>query len=72
MKTGQVVDLYGLTGSVTLNIDTNFASATINKVGGVDYDGSAANHMQVVCLNDAALAEVVNYTVATYTPDTSA
>ena len=72
MKVGQVIDIYNLTGTATLNIDTNFASATINKVGGVDYDGSATNHMQVVCLNDANLAEVVNYTVATYTPDTSA
>jgi hypothetical protein len=72
MKVGQVIDIYNLTGIATLNIDTNFASAAINKVGGVDYDGSATNHMQVVCLNDATLAEVVNYTVATYTPDTSA
>ena len=72
MKNGQVVDLYGLTGSVTLNIDTNFTSDTINKVGGVDYDGSATNHMQVVCLDDDTNAAVVNYTVATYTPDTSA
>ena len=72
MKNGQVVDIYGLTGSVTLNIDTNFTSDTINKVGGVDYDGSASNHMQVVCLDDDTSAAVVNYAIATYTPDTSA
>jgi hypothetical protein len=68
-KQGQVIDIYGLTGSQTITLDSDAAtSETFNKVGGVDYDGSSSNHLQVICVDDSDDA-VFNYTVATYTSD---
>ena len=70
-KQGQVIDIYGLTGSQTITLDSDAAtSETFNKVGGVDYDGSASNHLQVICVDDSDDA-VFNYTIATYESDTT-
>jgi len=70
-KQGQVIDIYGLTGSQTITLDSDAStSETFNKVGGVDYDGSASNHLQVICVDDSADA-VFNYSIATYVSDTT-
>lgn len=70
-KQGQVIGIYGLTGSQTITLDSDAStSETFNKVGGVDYDGSSSNYLQVVCVDDSATA-VFNYSVATYTSDTT-
>ena len=70
-KQGQVIGIYGLTGSQTITLDSDAAtSETFNKVGGVDYDGASSNYLQVVCVDDSATA-VFNYSVATYTSDTT-
>jgi len=70
-KQGQVIGIYGLTGSQTITLDSDAAtSETFNKVGGVDYDGTGTNYLQVVCVDDSADA-VFNYSVATYTADTT-
>ena len=70
-KQGQVIGIYGLTGAQTITLDSDAAtSETFNKVGGVDYDGSSSNYLQVVCVDDSATA-VFNYSVATYTSDTT-
>ena len=68
---GQVIDIYGLTGSYTITLDSDAAtSETFNKLGGVDYDGTATNHLQVVCLDDGDDA-VFNYAIATYESDST-
>ena len=65
-KQGQVIDIYGLTGSHTVTIDSDAStSETFHKVGGVDYDGTSNNLIQVVCTDDSADA-VFHYSVATY------
>jgi len=70
-KQGQVIGIYGLTGSQTITLDSDAAtSETFNKVGGVDYDGAESNYLQVVCVDDSADA-VFNYSVATYTSSTT-
>lgn len=70
-KQGQVIDIYGLTGSFTITLDSDAAtSETFNKVGGVDYDGASTNHLQIVCLDDSDDA-VFNYTIATYESDST-
>ena len=70
-KQGQVIGIYGLTGAQTITLDSDAAtSETFNKVGGVDYDGASSNYLQVVCVDDSADA-VFNYSVATYTSDTT-
>lgn len=70
-KQGQTIGIYGITGSQTITLDSDATtSETFNKVGGVDYDGSTTNFLQVTCVDGSANA-VFNYAIATYTADTT-
>ena len=70
-KQGQTIGIYGLTGSQTITLDSDAAtSETFNRVGVSEYDGSASNYLQVTCVDDSATA-VFNYSVITYTADTT-
>ena len=70
-KQGQVIGIYGLTGSQTITLDSDAAtSETFNRVGAAEYDGSASNYLQITCVDDSATA-VFNYSVITYTADTT-
>jgi len=70
-KQGQVIGIYGLTGSQTITLDSDATtSETFNRVGALEYDGSATNYLQVVCVDDSVNA-VFNYSVSTYTADTT-
>ena len=66
-KQGQVVDLI-LSGNHTPTLA--MSGATFNKVGGVDYDGSATNLIQIVVADDSA-SEIFYYSVATIASDTT-
>lgn len=70
-KTGQVLTIHNLTGSQTITLDSDAATSdTFNKVGGNDYDGSSTNVLIVECIDDDATA-VFNYSILTYTSDTT-
>ena len=70
-KTGQVLTIHNLTGSQTITLDSDAAtSETFNKVGGNDYDGSSTNVLIVECIDDSANA-IFNYSILTYTADTT-
>lgn len=70
-KTGQVLTIHNLTGSQTITLDSDAAtSETFNKVGGNDYDGSSTNVLIVECIDDDSTA-VFNYSILTYTSDTT-
>ena len=70
-KTGQVLTIHNLTGSQTITLDSDAAtSETFNKVGRNDYDGSSTNVLIVECIDDDATA-VFNYSILTYTSDTT-
>lgn len=71
MKTGQVIDVHGLSGSYTITLSSDDTSETFNKVGGVDYDGAEDNHLQIVCIDDTDSAAIYNYAIGTYTSDTT-
>jgi len=66
-KQGQVVDLI-LSGNHTPTLA--MSGATFNKVGGVDYDGSATNLIQILVADDSA-SEIFYYSVATIASDTT-
>ena len=66
-KQGQVVDLI-LSGNHTPTLA--MSGATFNKVGGVDYDGSTNNLIQITCTNDTS-NPVYHYSVAEVTSDTT-
>lgn len=73
-KNGQVISIYGLkhaSGTKTVTLDSDAAtSETFNKVGGVDYDDTTDNVLQVECVDDSATA-VFNYAIGTYASDTT-
>jgi len=70
-KQGQVIGIYGLTGSQTITLDSDAAtSETFNRVGTSEYDGTGSNFLQIACVDDSATA-VFNYSVITYTSDTT-
>jgi hypothetical protein len=69
-RQGQVIDIYGLTGSFTITLDSDAStSETFNLVGSGSYDGAASNFLQVVCVDESEDA-VFNYSIATYASDT--
>ena len=68
-KKGQVITIHNLTGSYAITLDSDAAtSETFNKIGGVDYDASSTNVLQVECIDDSANA-IFNYAIAAYTSD---
>lgn len=70
-KTGQVLTIHNLTGSYAITLDSDAAtSEQFNKLGENDYDGSATNALMIECIDDDATA-VFNYSVLTYTADTT-
>lgn len=70
-KTGQVLTIHNLTGSQTITLDSDASSSeTFNKVGGNDYDGASTNVLIVECIDDDSTA-VFNYSILTYTSDTT-
>ena len=70
-KVGQVITIHNLTGAYTITLDSDAAtSSTFNKLGGNDYDGSSTNALMVECIDDSANA-IFNYSILTYTSDTT-
>jgi hypothetical protein len=70
-KQGQVIGIYGLTAAQVITLDSDAAtSETFNRIGTSEYDGTGTNFLQVACVDDSATA-VFNYSVITYTADTT-
>ena len=67
-KQGQVIDLI-VSGNYTITFSET--GSTFNKVGGVDYDGSSNNLIQVVCTDDTSGSKIYHYAVGTYTSDST-
>ena len=70
MRSNQVIDIT-VSGSQTITFSADDTTETFNKVGSTDYDGASDNHIQVVCLDDTDSAAIYNYTIGTYTSDTT-
>lgn len=70
MKEGQAIDIT-VSGSQTITFSSDDTTETFNKVGSTDYDGASDNHIQVVCLEDLDSGAIYNYTIGTYTSDTT-
>lgn len=70
MRSGQMIDIL-VSGSQTITFTSDDTSETFNKVGSNDYDGASDNHIQVLCADDTDSAAIYNYSVATYTSDTT-
>ena len=70
MKEGQAIDIT-VSGSQTITFSSDDTTETFNKVGSTDYDGAEDNHIQVVCIEDLDSGAIYNYTIGTYTSDTT-
>ncbi len=73
-KKGQIITIYPLKGSQTLNLaGAGSSTNTFNKLGGVNYDddGSASNILQIECVDDSATDPVFFYSLATFAADAS-
>ena len=69
IKKGQVIDIL-VTGEQTITLADDFTTSAINQAGSGVYDGTASNHIQVVCIDDNDSDAILIYSVATYTSDT--
>ena len=68
-KKGQVITIYPLKAqSITLAAQGS-NSNTFNKIGGVDYDNSGYNILQLECVEDSSTDPVFMYSIATYVSD---
>lgn len=63
MKSGQVIDVV-LTGDQTVNLTSDDLAETFYRIGETTYDGTATNHLQIVCISDANSAAIYHFTVA--------
>mgnify|MGYP003141837529 CR=1 FL=1 len=70
MRAGQMIDII-VSGSQTITFTSDDTTETFNKVGSNDYDGASDNHIQVLCVDDIDSAAIYNYSVATFTSDTT-
>ena len=66
MKKGQVIDILfeGTLSSAVITLAADFTTETFNKVGATNFDQSAKNLIQVVCLDDTDGGAFLNYSVA--------
>ena len=68
-KTGQVVSIYPVKGDETLNLDAGTGTSVFYKLGGVDYDGTVDNMIQIECVDDDAADPVFFYSITTFASD---
>ena len=68
-KKGQVITIYPLKAqSITLAAQGS-NSNTFNKIGGVDYDNTGHNILQLECTDDSSTDPIFFYSMATYASD---
>jgi hypothetical protein len=72
-KANQVIDIYGLTGSQTVTLNSTASGTEVFKrIGTQEYDGTADNHIQVICLDDSASTPVFHFAIGTTTATATA
>ena len=75
MKQNQVVDLVisGTLSSAAITFagGTGLGTTTFNKIGSTDFSTSGTNHISLICVKESDGSSIVNYTVNTYTSDTT-
>ena len=65
----QIMTIYPLKAqSITLAAQGS-NSNTFNKIGGVDYDNTGYNILQIECVDDSSTDPVFMYSIATYVSD---
>ena len=68
-KAGQVISIYPVKGDEIVGLDAGTASPVFYKLGGVDYDGTVDNMIQIECVDDDAADPVFFYSITTFAQD---
>jgi len=70
-KKGQIITIFPLQAqSITLAAQGS-STNTFNKIGGVDYDNSTSNILQIECVDDSSTDPVFFYSIATFASDST-
>ena len=68
-KKGQVITIFPLKAQ-TVTLDAQGSSTnTFYKIGGVDYDNTTTNILQIECVDDSATDPIFFYSIGTYASD---
>ena len=70
-KKGQVITIFPLKAQSITLAGQGSSSNTFNKIGGVDYDNSTHNILQLECVDDSATAPIFFYSIATFAADST-
>lgn len=70
-KKGQIITIYPLQAqSITLDAQGS-STNTFNKIGGVNYDNTTSNILQIECVDDSSTDPVFFYSIATFASDST-
>lgn len=70
-KKGQVITIFPLKAQSITLAGQGSSSNTFNKIGGIDYDNSTHNILQIECVDDSATAPIFFYSIATFASDST-
>ena len=70
-KKGQVITIFPLKAQSITLAGQGSSSNTFNKIGGIDYDNTAYNILQLECVDDSATAPIFFYSIATFVADST-
>lgn len=70
-KKGQVITIFPLKAQSITLAGQGSSTNTFNKIGGIDYDNTTHNILQIECVDDSASDPVFFYSIATFASDST-
>ena len=70
-KKGQVITIFPLKAQSITLAGQGSSTNTFNKIGGIDYDNTTHNILQIECVDDSATAPIFFYSIATFAADST-
>ena len=70
-KKGQVITIFPLKAQSITLAGQGSSSNTFNKIGGIDYDNTTHNILQIECVDDSATDPIFFYSIATFASDST-
>jgi hypothetical protein len=70
-KKGQVITIFPLKAQSITLAGQGSSTNTFNKIGGIDYDNTAYNILQIECVDDSATDPIFFYSIATFAADST-
>jgi len=70
-KKGQVITIFPLKAQSITLAGQGSSTNTFNKIGGIDYDNTTHNILQIECVDDSATDPIFFYSIATFASDST-